>query len=203
MGPRYSRRDCAGSFVEVDENEAFPHSQARHQPVVALVEVEELPLLLHEGQLAVEVVAPGVVLAGELPAHTAGLLVRNVVPHQLVAAVAADVVERLDLPGCGAHQDDRGVDGRELFGEVAAFARKLFDPAHIEPGTFENRFALQLEDLRVDGILIGHRLGAQFGVVLRPAALRRLGESRHDRSCPFRSRTDPWAWGTAGIAGNS
>ena len=43
----------------------------RHQAVVGLVEVEELRLLLDEGQRAVEVVAPAVVLAGELAARAA------------------------------------------------------------------------------------------------------------------------------------
>ena len=38
------------------------------ESVLALVDVEELILLLDEGQLAVEAVAPRVVLAGELPA---------------------------------------------------------------------------------------------------------------------------------------
>ena len=58
------------------------------------VEVEELGLLLDEGQRAFEVVAPAVVLAGELPADAAGLLAGVVLPHELVAPVAADVVER-------------------------------------------------------------------------------------------------------------
>ena len=42
-----------------------------HEPVVGLVEVEELVLLLHERAGAVEPVAPAVVLAGELPAGAA------------------------------------------------------------------------------------------------------------------------------------
>ena len=70
----------------------------RDEPVVGLVEVEELLLLLHEVQRAVEVVAPAVVLAHELAGDAARLLLREVVPDQLVAAVTADVVERPDLP---------------------------------------------------------------------------------------------------------
>src|SRR5947209_1592223 len=107
--------------------------------------------------------------------------------------MTADVVIRLDVPGRRAHQNDRGVDGLELFGEVAALARKLFDATNVEPGTLENRLAFQLVDLWADGILIGHRLGAELRVVLRPAAFGRLGKSSHKRSCPFRSRTDPSA----------
>ena len=87
-----------GVVVEVDEDEALPDLAAhRHQPVVGLVEVEELVLLLDEGQVALQAVAPGVVLAGELTAGAGHLLARIVVPHQLVSAVAAHVVERPDL----------------------------------------------------------------------------------------------------------
>ena len=41
----------------------------RREAVVGLVEVEELALLLHEGEVALEAVAPAVVLAGELAAR--------------------------------------------------------------------------------------------------------------------------------------
>ena len=86
--------------VEVDEDEPVPHVAVhRAQPVLRLVEVEELVLLLHERQRAVEAVAPAVVLAGELPAGASDLLVGKVVPHQLVSAVTADVVEGADLSG--------------------------------------------------------------------------------------------------------
>ena len=64
--------------VEVDEDEAVPHIAVhRPQAVFGGVEVEELRFLLHEFQRAVEVVAPAVVLAGELPARPAGLLGRE------------------------------------------------------------------------------------------------------------------------------
>lgn len=87
-----------GVVVEVDENEAFPDLAAhRLESVVGLVHVEELLLLLDEGQIAVEGVAPGVVLAGELPARTRDLLARIVVPDELVPAVPAQVVERPDV----------------------------------------------------------------------------------------------------------
>ena len=155
----------------------------RHQSVARLVEIEELLLLLHEGEVAVQVVAPGVVLAGELAAGTGGLFPRLVVPHQLVAAVAADVVVRLHLAAAGAHHDDRGVDGRQFFGEVVALPRNLFGATDIEPGALEDRLALQLVDLRVDRVLVGHRPGAEFGVVLRPAAFSGLGKTSHGCSC--------------------
>ena len=155
----------------------------RHQAVAALVEVEELALLLHEGEVAVEVVAPAVVLAGELPADAAGLLLREVVPHQLVAAVPADVVERLDLAVGGAHHDDRRVGDLQLLGEVAALARKLLDAADVQPRALEDRLALELVELGGDRVLVGHRLGAELRIVLGPAAFGRLREIEPSLSC--------------------
>ena len=47
---------------EVDEDESLPHVAVHaHQAVTALVQIEELFLLLHERQVAVEVVAPGMI----------------------------------------------------------------------------------------------------------------------------------------------
>src|SRR5207247_11441431 len=60
---------CGGVYAEVHEDPALPRLAAhRHQSERGLVEVEELGLLLHERQVAFEVVAPAVVLAGELAA---------------------------------------------------------------------------------------------------------------------------------------
>ena len=84
---------------EVHEDEPGEHVAVhRDQRVVGLVEVEELALLLHERARAVEAVAPPVVLAGELARGAARLLAREVLPHELVAAVPADVVERATSP---------------------------------------------------------------------------------------------------------
>jgi hypothetical protein len=105
-------------------------------------------LLLHEVQRTVEVVAPPVVLAGELPAGAVHFLAREVVPHQLVAAVAADVVERPHLPVHAAHDDDRRRGDLELLGEVAAVATQQFHPSDVEPGASEDRVALELVELR-------------------------------------------------------
>ena len=50
--------------VEVHEDEPLPRLDPhRREAVVGLVEVEELILLLHEGEVALEAVAPAVVLA--------------------------------------------------------------------------------------------------------------------------------------------
>lgn len=55
--------------VEVDEDEALPGFAGDFdESVVLLVDVEEFAFLLDEGEFAVEVVAPGVVFAGELAA---------------------------------------------------------------------------------------------------------------------------------------
>ena len=80
----------------------------RHQSVVGLVEVEELSLLLCEGAGAVEAVPPPVVLADELPGGPARLFPGDVVPHEFVASVPADVVKGPDVLPV-AHDDDRRV----------------------------------------------------------------------------------------------
>jgi hypothetical protein len=144
-----------------------------------LSQIEELALLPHEDEVAVEVVAPRVVLAGELSADAAGFLERHVVPYQLVAAVPADVVIRLDLPRSGAHHDDGGVGDLQFLGEVAAFARKLLDATNIQPRPLEHRFTFGLVELGADRVLVGNRLGAQLWIVLCPTAFGRFGETRH------------------------
>ncbi len=107
--------------IEVDEDEPLPRvDRDGGQPVVLGVEVEELRLLLHEGQLPFHGVTPAVVLAGELPAGATRLLARVVVPDQLVATVAAHVVEGADAAVGTADDDNGGPGGVELLGEVAA-----------------------------------------------------------------------------------
>jgi len=101
------------------------------------------------------------------------------VPHQVVAAVPADVVKGLHLTGVVTAHDDRGVHHLELFGEVTALARKLFDSADIQPGPLEHRLSFDLELLGADGVLVGHRIGAQPWIVFGPTALGRLGEPGH------------------------
>ena len=174
--------------VEVDEDEPLPRLDLdRGQPVVLLVEVEELGLLLHEGQLALRGVAPPVVLAGELAARPLRLLAGVVVPDQLVAAVTADVVEGVDLAVLPAHDHDGGAGGGDLLREVAARARHLLDAADVQPGPGEDGLALELVVLRRDRVLVGHRPGAELGVVLGPAAHVGLREVRH-AFLQFRSR---------------
>ena len=134
--------------VEVDEDEAVPHIAVHgSQPVFGRVEVEELRFLLDEFQGAVEVVAPAVVLAGELPAGAAGLLSGKVVPHQLVSPVPADVVEGPNLLVSAFDQDHRGADDLDLLGQIAADARQFLHAGDIEPGPFEDRFAFEFVKL--------------------------------------------------------
>src|SRR5206468_6576450 len=96
--PEVVEQRCGVVRVEVDEDEAFPRVNLhRSKPELALVEVEELVFLLDECARAVEAVAPAVVLAGELTRRTAGLFLRKVLPHELVAAMPADVVKRAHL----------------------------------------------------------------------------------------------------------
>src|SRR5262249_32278229 len=112
-----------------------------------LVDVEELARLLHERAGTVELVSPAVVLAHELTAVPARLLAREVLPHELVAAVSADVVERAHLPLHVADHDDRRLRDRELLGEVAPVARQLLDASDVEPAALEDRLALELVEL--------------------------------------------------------
>src|SRR6185437_15542770 len=140
---------------EVDEDEAFPHFTVhRHETVATLVEVEELVFLLDEGEIAIQVITPRVVLARELPAYTSGFFQRHVVPYQLVTAMAAHIVKRVDLTRPVAHQNDRRVDDFKFSRDIAAFAWKLFHTTHIEPGALEVGLALNLVDLRTAGVLV-------------------------------------------------
>ena len=135
--------------VEVHEDEPLPHvAFDRHEAEVALVEVEELVLLLDERERAFEVVPPTVVLARELPAHALRLLAREVVPDELVAPVAADVVERPDAIAGGAHDDDRGAEHVDLLREVAPELRHLLDSPDVQPGPAEDRLPLELVERR-------------------------------------------------------
>ena len=172
------RRRVVG--IEVDEDEPLPRLHLDHgQPVVGPVEVEELRLLLDEGQLPVDRVAPTVVLAGELPAGAAGLLAGDSRSRPACCPGAGRCCGRRGLAVRAPDDDDRGSGGVELLGEVAAVAGELLDPAHVQPGAGEDGLALELVVLRRDRVLVGHRPGAELGVVLGPAALSGLCEMRH------------------------
>ena len=167
---------------EVHEDEPREHVAVHgNQAVLGLVEVEELSLLLREGAGAVEPVAPPVVLAGELAGRSPRLLVRVVLPYELVAAVPAHVVERAYVVAVADH-DDRGVRGGDVLGEEAPGAGKLLEAPDLKPRPPEDRVALQLVELGRDRVLVGDRLGAELGIVRRPAALGGLRVTSHRQS---------------------
>src|SRR5262249_55999964 len=99
----------------------------------------------------------GVVVGGEVAAGSTDLLGRVVRPHQLVAAVAADVVEGADLVVHAPDDDQRGTRDRELLREEAPLSPELLDPPDVQPGPFEDGFALELCELRRDRALVGYR----------------------------------------------
>src|SRR5581483_5323315 len=174
---------------DADEDEALPDLAVDgHQAELALVDVEELVFLLDERQGAVEAVAPGVVLARELAAETLRLLFGRVVPHELVATVAADVVEGPHLVVHAPDDDDRRVHDGQLFGEVAALAGQLLDPADVQPRPLEDRFAFPLVELRGDRVGIGDRRRVE-AEVLGPAALGGLRVSRTQGRGSFTRRS--------------
>src|ERR1700729_1093682 len=105
--------------------------------------MEEFGLLLDEGQVALEGIPPAVVLAGEIAAGPARLLLRVVAPDELVAAMAADVLVCAHLVVGRSDDDDRSAGGVELPGEVAANPWDLLEPADVQPGTAEDGVALE------------------------------------------------------------
>src|SRR5262249_2827356 len=112
-----------------------------------------------------------------------------VVPHEFVAAVAADVVEGADGAVAVAYDDDAGVGDGEFFGEVAAGAGEELDASDVEPGALEDRFPLQLIELRRDGVLVRDGSGGELRVVLGPTALSWFGPTRHGLTPLFRAHT--------------
>src|SRR5204862_5556377 len=83
------------------------------------------------GVLAVEVVAPSVEAADELPAVAAGVPGARRGVDQAAAPVRADVVVRPDLLGAGADHDEGVV--HDLVGQVVADLRDLLHPAGLLP----------------------------------------------------------------------
>ena len=167
-------------WVKVHEDEPLPNLALNaSESVLLLVEVEELAFLLNESELAFEVEAPGVVLALELAAHPAGLVAGVFVPNQLIAAMAADVVECVDPVIPGADDDDRRSGGVDLLSEVAPLPRNLLDAADIQPAFAKNRVLLGCVELGVDrvGVVDGGR--AELRVMLCPGSFIGLRKSGH------------------------
>ena len=162
--------------VEVDEDEAFPHlALDRGHPAAVGVEVEQQIGAGGRVQRSVQLVAPAVEAAVQ-QGRTAGHLLEGVVlPQHLVAAVRTDVVHGADHAVFAADDDDRGVEERELAGEVASRLRHLLDSTHVEPGLAEDVFAFFLVELLGDAVLEGHRTATEFGVRIGPMSASGLG----------------------------
>src|SRR3546814_1634243 len=101
--------------------------------------MEEVGLFWDAHQAAVVAVDPVVVIAGE--ARGAAALGQ----HHLIAAMGADIVERLNSVIAAARHHDRRVPDLDGLGEEAALFGKLFHPAHGQPGALEQIFAFSLE----------------------------------------------------------
>ena len=126
------------------------------------------------------------VLADELTAGARDLLARIVVPHQLVTAVAAHVVEGADGAVLVLVDDDRraGADRGHLAGEVTALPGQLFDAPEVAARSSEDRLLLKLPVLGVDRVRVVDRRGTEFRPVLGPAAYSRLREKCHGDYLP-------------------
>ena len=161
-----------GVLREVDEDEPGEHVAVhlRH-PQGALVEVEELLFLGDVGDAPIEPVAPPVILARELAARAAGLLLRVLLPNDLVAAMGAHVVERVHGAVEIACDDDRRQSARQVAGEVRPRSRQSFRAADAQPCPLEHRFSLGLEELLVDAVVVVDGGSPELGVERRELPL--------------------------------
>src|SRR3546814_5262763 len=66
--------------------------------------------------------------------------------HHLIAAMGADIVERLNSVIAAARHHDRRVPDLDGLGEEAALFGKQFHPAHGQPGALEQIFAFRSEE---------------------------------------------------------
>src|SRR3546814_14051523 len=87
-----------------------------------------------------------------------------VVKHQSIAAVRADIVERLDRPVLGPRDQHRCLRHLDRLDDVTTRLREPLDPSDAEPGALEDTLLLEFE---VGGRAIrfgGNRLGAEPGI---------------------------------------
>ena len=123
-----------GSRIEVHEVPATPGLAAhRRQAPLTLVEIDEVPLVRDLHELAGQVVAPRVELAGE-PARRAAL-----VPHHRCPPVAAGVVEPPHDAVLAPGQQDRCAG--DVASLVAAGRRQLRLMGRVQPGPLEQVLA--------------------------------------------------------------
>src|SRR5262249_3641293 len=174
---------------QIDEDEAGPHVAVDGgETEQRLVDAEELVLLMDVRASAVEPVAPAVVLAHELATGAAALLPWRAAPYELVATMAADVVEGADLAVHIASDEERGPSGRQLLGEISAVARQVVDTTDVQPRAPEDGIALELVELRRHRILERHPTGAELGIVSRPRSLGWSAKGAHTSTLLLKAR---------------
>ena len=108
------------------------------------------------------------------------LLLRVVLPHELVAAVRAHVVERADHTVATPGDDQRGSQAGELTGEVVTWVGDLELAPDVEPRASEHRVELVFVVPRIDRVVERHVAGAHAGTD-RPALVGLL--EGHARGC--------------------
>src|SRR4030095_3677289 len=107
-------------------------------------------------------VRPTVELAGEHLTHPLGI------PHELIAAVRAHVMEGANRAIFAAHDQDRGVPHRQVFDKIRARLGNLLHPTDVEPHFAKNSLAFFLEIRPRDVRLDGKRLRPQLRVAIMP-----------------------------------
>ena len=120
-------------------------------------------------------------------------------PHHLVAAVRAHVVEGVDVVVEAARDDDRRQSARQFAGEEGALLRQPLGAPDAQPVLLEHGLALGGEELLGDRVLVVHRAGAEVGVVggvLAPPGGEFLLDSRHgvtpsSSRCPLAASVGP------------
>src|SRR3546814_1574890 len=68
-----------------------------------------------------------------------------VVKHQSIAAVRADIVERLDRPVLGPRDQHRCLRHLDRLDDVTTRLREPLDPSDAEPGALEDTLLLEFE----------------------------------------------------------
>src|SRR3546814_4946419 len=116
----WSSDACSSDLLSYDSAPSLKRPRDRHEAAFLLVEIEEVRLVWHAHQAAVVAVDPVVVIAGE--ARGAAALGQ----HHLIAAMGADIVERLNSVIAAARHHDRRVPDLDGLGEEAALFGKLF-----------------------------------------------------------------------------
>ena len=147
-------------FGEARKKEAaiFSHARCPREAERRLVEIGRTPFRhRYGGEAAIRLVAPAVIATGQARG------IPRAVIHHLGPAVGAPIKQHMRAAVPMAHHDDRLTP--ELGRDVIAGLRHLAGMAHEQPGTAEDAFHLQLEDIRVG-----------VDVPMHPSRLDELGD---------------------------